>query len=115
MVGSQINAASEKPVLSSKHIAFLDPNIGLYCFTLATKNSLRNVVGEQNTAVLGRWATLMTATALKRSGLPVSLFYSSCYCNMVYMFRMSIQCFGCVSLGYLCSDVYCQMMLDIPN
>lgn len=82
ILGFQVDPATEKSALSSKNVAFLEPNIGLYCQTLANKSSMRNAVGEQNTAVLGRWATVMTATALKRCGLPVSLFYSSCYCNM---------------------------------
>ncbi|KAG7994737.1 hypothetical protein I3843_01G073200 [Carya illinoinensis] len=71
MLGFQINTMAEKSVFSSKHVAFVEPNIGLYCQMLASKNSLRNAVGEQNTAVLSRWATLMTSTALKRCGLPL--------------------------------------------
>lgn len=82
MLGFQINPVTEKSALLSKHVAFLDPNIGLYCLALATRNSMRNAVGEKNTAVLVRWATLMTVIALKRCGLPVSSIYSSCNCNM---------------------------------
>lgn len=79
MLGFKINSANEKPAIISNHSAFLEPNIGLYCLSLATKNSMRNAVGDQNAAILARWAILMTATALNRCGLPVSLFYSSCY------------------------------------
>lgn len=82
MLGFQINPVTEKSALLSKHVAFLDPSIGLYCLALATRNSMGNAVGEKNTAVLVRWATLMTVTALKRCGLPVSSIYSSCNCNM---------------------------------
>lgn len=79
MLCSQRDSAIENAILSNDS-AFLKPNIGLYCLTLATKNSMRNTVGDQNAAILGRWAILMTATALNRCGLPVSLFYSSSYC-----------------------------------
>ena len=48
-----------KPTLSSNHAAFLNPSIGQYCLILAAKNSMRNAVGEQNAAILGRWAILM--------------------------------------------------------
>lgn len=74
MLGCQMDSVINKPALSSNLPAFLDPSIGQYCLTLATKNSMRNAVGEQNAAVLGRWATLMMATALRRCGLPVSAF-----------------------------------------
>ncbi|XP_034708565.1 uncharacterized protein LOC117931671 isoform X3 [Vitis riparia] len=71
MLGYQMDSVINKPALSSNHAAFLDPSIGRYCLTLATKNSMRNAVGEQNAAILGRWGTLMMATALRRSGLPL--------------------------------------------
>ena len=57
---------------------FLDPSVGFYCQMLATKNSMRNAVGEQNSAILLRWATLMTVTSLKRCGNPVSSLYILC-------------------------------------
>lgn len=57
----------------SDHAAFLDPSVGLYCILLAAKNHMKKAVGEQNAALFGRWACLITATALKRSGLPVSI------------------------------------------
>ncbi|XP_014492513.1 uncharacterized protein LOC106754956 isoform X1 [Vigna radiata var. radiata] len=50
---------------------FLDPTIGFYCQMLATKNSMRNAVGEHNSAILLRWATLMTVASLKSSGNPL--------------------------------------------
>lgn len=59
----------------SNHVAFLDPSVGLYCILLAAKNRMKNAVGEQNAAFFGRWACLITATALKRSGLPVSIVF----------------------------------------
>lgn len=63
----------------SNHAAFLDPSVGLYCILLAAKNHIKNAVGEQNAAFFGRWACLITATALKRSGLPLEAMeqYSS--------------------------------------
>ncbi|KAK9749540.1 hypothetical protein RND81_02G133100 [Saponaria officinalis] len=54
-----------------KHPAFLDPRIGQYCLVLTTKNSLRNALGELNTAVLCQWAMVMTASAFNRCGLPI--------------------------------------------
>ncbi|XP_062091370.1 uncharacterized protein LOC133797478 [Humulus lupulus] len=71
MFGPLIDSAVEKSAVLSNNISFLEPTIGLYCFTLASKNSLRNAVGDHNTAILGRWAILMTATALNRCGLSV--------------------------------------------
>lgn len=81
MLGLQINSATEKYAMLSNGVAFSDPNVGLYCLMLATKNSMRNAVGERNTAILSRWAVFTTATALKRCGLPVSLrIFCSCCC-----------------------------------
>ncbi|KAL5540048.1 hypothetical protein UlMin_042821 [Ulmus minor] len=71
MLGFQTNSAIQKSAILSNHFSFLDPNVGVYCLTLATKNSMRNAIGGQNTAILGRWAILMTATALSRCGLPL--------------------------------------------
>ncbi|KAK9279962.1 hypothetical protein L1049_013646 [Liquidambar formosana] len=71
MLGFQKDFVINESALSSNHAAFLDPSIGQYCLKLATKNSLRNAVGERNAATLGRWATLMAATALNRCGLPL--------------------------------------------
>ncbi|PRQ58513.1 putative transcription factor WD40-like family [Rosa chinensis] len=71
MLGLQINSATETYATLSSGVAFSDPNVGLYCLLLATKNSMRNAVGERNTAILSRWAVFMTATALKRCGLPL--------------------------------------------
>uniref|UniRef100_A0A7N0UFG9 RAVE complex protein Rav1 C-terminal domain-containing protein n=1 Tax=Kalanchoe fedtschenkoi TaxID=63787 RepID=A0A7N0UFG9_KALFE len=69
MLGTQRDSMS---LITSSSISFLDPSIGQYCMLLASKNSLRNAVGEQKAAVLSKWATHATATALNRSGLPVS-------------------------------------------
>jgi len=63
-------SASEK---SFKHAAFQNPSVGQYCLMLAAKNSLKNAVGEHNAALLCRWATVMTASAFSKCGLPVSL------------------------------------------
>ena len=59
MPGCQMDSVINKPTLSSNHAAFLNPSIEQYCLILATKNSMRNAVGEQNAAILGRWSTLM--------------------------------------------------------
>lgn len=75
MLEFSVNSVAEEPIVMSNCGPFLDPSVGFYCQMLATKNSTRNAVGEQNSAVLLRWATLMTVTALKRCGNPVSLFY----------------------------------------
>lgn len=83
MLGLQINSATEMYATLSNGGAFSDPNVGLYCLLLTTKNSMRNAVGERNTAILSRWAVFMTATALKRCGLPVSLHIFFCSCNYV--------------------------------
>lgn len=72
MIGLHGSHKMEMPTLSSSHAGFMDPSIGLYCLTLANKNSMKNAIGEGNAATLGRWATLMRAIALNRCGLPVS-------------------------------------------
>ena len=72
MLGVQVPSAINKFAISSNNVAFMDPSIGLYCLMLANKNRTRNAMGERNAAILGRWANLMTATALNRCGLPVS-------------------------------------------
>ena len=73
MLEFSINSDVQKSTIVSNCGPFLDPNVGFYCQMLATKNSMRNAVGEQNSAILSRWATMMTATALNRCGTPVSL------------------------------------------
>lgn len=77
MLASQIDSENEKSAVPSSIVSLLKPNVGLYCLTLASRNSMRNAVGDQNTAILGRWAILMTATALNRCGLSVSFLCSS--------------------------------------
>ncbi|KAL5859510.1 hypothetical protein ACOSQ4_000806 [Xanthoceras sorbifolium] len=71
MLGVQVPSVIDKFALSSNNVAFMDPSVGLYCLMLANKNKMRNAMGERNAAILGRWATLMTATALNRCGLPL--------------------------------------------
>lgn len=71
MLGLQVPSAIDESILSSCHVAFLDPSIGLYCLTLANNNSTRNAIGDQNAGVLARWASLMIATSLNRCGLPL--------------------------------------------
>ncbi|XVE77297.1 hypothetical protein DITRI_Ditri13aG0051100 [Diplodiscus trichospermus] len=71
MLGLQAASAIDVSTLSSCHVAFMDPSVGLYCLTLANKNSLRNAIGDHNAGVLARWACLMTATSLNRCGLPL--------------------------------------------
>ncbi|KAF7844056.1 DmX-like protein 2 isoform A [Senna tora] len=71
MLDISINSIPPEPIVESNCGPFLDPNVGFYCQMLATKNSLKNAVGEQNSAILLRWATLMTATSLNRCGTPL--------------------------------------------
>ncbi|KAB2056480.1 hypothetical protein ES319_A11G105200v1 [Gossypium barbadense] len=71
MLGLQGGSAIGSSTLSSCHVAFMDPSIGLYCLMLANKTILRNAAGDQNAGVLARWASLMTATSLNRCGLPL--------------------------------------------
>ncbi|XP_010518332.1 PREDICTED: uncharacterized protein LOC104793635 isoform X1 [Camelina sativa] len=65
------NPVSRSSTVSSNHISFVDPSIGLYCLMLATKNSVKNALGEKSSSTLSRWATLMAATAFSRCGLPL--------------------------------------------
>ncbi|KAK1376621.1 DmX-like protein 2 [Heracleum sosnowskyi] len=71
VLGSRTSTVGDKPALVSYQDSFLDPSIGEYCLMLATSNSMKNALGERNAAKLGRWAILMTATALSRCGLPL--------------------------------------------
>ncbi|KAG7575146.1 WD40 repeat [Arabidopsis suecica] len=71
MAGCLGNPVTESSTVSSNHISFVDPSIGLYCLMLATKNSVKNAVGEKIASTLSRWATLMAATAFSRCGLPL--------------------------------------------
>jgi hypothetical protein len=72
MLEFSVNTVAPESTIKSNSGSFLDPTVGFYCQMLATKNITRNAVGEQNSAILLRWATLMTVTALKRCGIPVS-------------------------------------------
>ncbi|KAI3933666.1 hypothetical protein MKW92_047590, partial [Papaver armeniacum] len=67
----QSDSLADKSILPSNRSSFLDPKVGQYCQMLTTKNSLKNSVGESSAALLSRWATLMTSTALNRCGLPL--------------------------------------------
>ncbi|KAK7349415.1 hypothetical protein VNO77_06766 [Canavalia gladiata] len=71
MLEFSVNPVAQESTVVSNCGSFLDPAVGFYCQMLATKNSMRNAVGEQNSAILLRWATLMTVTALKRCGFPL--------------------------------------------
>ncbi|XP_020882701.1 uncharacterized protein LOC9318142 isoform X3 [Arabidopsis lyrata subsp. lyrata] len=71
MAGCLGNPVTESSTVSSNHISFVDPSIGLYCLMLATKNNVKNAVGEKIASTLSRWATLMAATAFSRCGLPL--------------------------------------------
>lgn len=71
MLEFSVNTVAPESTIMSNSGSFLDPTIGFYCQMLAAKNSTRNAVGEQNSAILLRWATLMTVTALKRCGIPL--------------------------------------------
>ncbi|XP_031374967.1 uncharacterized protein LOC116189446 isoform X2 [Punica granatum] len=83
MLGLQNYSSIDESMLLSSHAAFSDPIIGLYCRLLATKNCLRNTVGERNVAVLGRWATLVMATALRRRGLHIEAL--ECLCSSSFV------------------------------
>ncbi|KAK6239684.1 hypothetical protein QUC31_005153 [Theobroma cacao] len=76
MLGLQVGSAIDASTLSSCHVAFMDPSVGLYCLTLANNTSMRNAVGDQNAGVLARWASLMSATSLNRCGLPLEALES---------------------------------------
>ncbi|KAL3008820.1 hypothetical protein AAZX31_07G052800 [Glycine max] len=71
MLEFSVNPVPRESTVMSNCGPFLDPTVGFYCQMLATKNSMRNAVGEQNSAILLRWATLMTVAALKRCGNPL--------------------------------------------
>lgn len=49
----------------------LDPDIGQYCAALATKNSMKNSVGEYPIMVLSKLAKFMSAKAFNRCGFPL--------------------------------------------
>ncbi|XP_024963286.1 uncharacterized protein LOC112503489 isoform X1 [Cynara cardunculus var. scolymus] len=89
MLGDQVNSPCNNSTLSSNHAAFINPSIGQYCLMLATKNQMKNAIGEQNTAILGRWAILMSSTALSRCGLPLEAL--ECLSSSLSMFSASSQ------------------------
>ncbi|XP_010695486.2 uncharacterized protein LOC104908039 isoform X2 [Beta vulgaris subsp. vulgaris] len=71
VIGFQGGCYATESEKSLRHSAFHDPSIGQYCEMLTTKNSLKNAVGEQNTAILCRWSMVMTASAYNKRGLPL--------------------------------------------
>ncbi|KAI5415263.1 hypothetical protein KIW84_040634 [Lathyrus oleraceus] len=84
MLQFSIETGDPKSTVMSNSYSFMDPTIGFYCQMLATKNSTRNAVGEQNSTILVRWATLMTITTLKRCGKPLeALEYFSSSLSML--------------------------------
>ncbi|KAJ9546551.1 hypothetical protein OSB04_019094 [Centaurea solstitialis] len=89
MLGEQVDSPCNNSTLLSNHAAFIHPSIGQYCLMLATKNQMKNAIGEQNTAILGRWAILMSSTALSRCGLPVEAL--ECLSSSLSMFSGSSQ------------------------
>ncbi|KAK6919957.1 WD40 repeat [Dillenia turbinata] len=70
MLGSQKNSPINPSARLQSRASFMDPGVGQYCQLLVTRNSMRNAIGEKNATFLGRWATLMTALAFNRCGLP---------------------------------------------
>nr|XP_043623601.1 uncharacterized protein LOC122595321 isoform X2 [Erigeron canadensis] len=87
ILGEQVNSPSNTFAILSNHVAFIDPSVGQYCLMLATKNEMKNAIGEYNTTILGRWAILMTSTALSRCGLPVEAL--ECMSSSLSMFSVS--------------------------
>ncbi|KFK37434.1 hypothetical protein AALP_AA4G256500 [Arabis alpina] len=71
MAGWLENPVTGSSSVTSNHISFVDPSIGLYCLMLTTKTSVKNALGERNASNLSRWATVMAATAFSRCGLPL--------------------------------------------
>ncbi|XP_023639738.1 uncharacterized protein LOC17889449 isoform X2 [Capsella rubella] len=71
MAGCLGNSVTGSSTVSANHISFVDPSIGLYCLMLATKNSVKNTLGERSASTISRWATLMAANAFSRCGLPL--------------------------------------------
>lgn len=84
MLEFSVNTVAPESSIMSNSGSFMDPTVGFYCHMLAAKNTTRNAVGEQNSAILLRWATLMTVTALKRCGIPLeALEYISSSLSML--------------------------------
>uniref|UniRef100_A0A9I9CN67 RAVE complex protein Rav1 C-terminal domain-containing protein n=1 Tax=Cucumis melo TaxID=3656 RepID=A0A9I9CN67_CUCME len=96
------NSVTGPPFLSSKHIALLDPSVGMYCRLLANKNSMKKAVGVQSAEILCQLATLMMATALNRSGLPLEALEHVSTCGSITDVsdgtnKVDIQCFDTIS------------------
>ena len=73
---SHMESVIRKSANQCNSTAFSDPEIAQYCVVLATKNSLKNSVGDYLVIVLSKLSTLISVRALNRCGLPVSLFLS---------------------------------------
>ncbi|XP_011650671.1 uncharacterized protein LOC101204824 isoform X2 [Cucumis sativus] len=96
------NSVTGPPFLSSKHIALLDPSVGMYCLLLATKNSMKKAVGVQSAEILCQLATLMMATSLNRRGLPLEALEHVSTCGSITDVsdgtnKVDIQCFDTIS------------------
>lgn len=74
LINCQMGPTTSKPPTSANKAVFLDPSIGRYCAILATKNSLKNSIGDYLAITLSKLAMVMVSIALKRCGLPVSSF-----------------------------------------
>ncbi|XP_068645001.1 uncharacterized protein [Aristolochia californica] len=72
LLGLQVDPTDSKSNDPSSYASSLsDPNVGQYCAFLAAKSSMKNSVGEPKAAIMARWASLMTSSALKRCGHPL--------------------------------------------
>ncbi|XP_058100511.1 uncharacterized protein LOC131245220 isoform X2 [Magnolia sinica] len=71
LLGFEMDSTVDKLAIPSNRAALSDPSIGQYCVLLSAKNNMKNSVGECTAAMLARWATWMTASALNRCGLPL--------------------------------------------
>ncbi|KAH7678962.1 RAVE complex protein Rav1 C-terminal protein [Dioscorea alata] len=74
LINCQMGPMTSKPPTSANEAVFSDPSIGRYCAILATKNSLKNSIGDYLAITLSKLAMVMVSIALKRCGLPVSSF-----------------------------------------
>ncbi|KAH7658006.1 RAVE complex protein Rav1 C-terminal protein [Dioscorea alata] len=70
VINCQMGPMTSKPPTSANKAVFSDPSIGRYCAILATKNSLKNSIGDYLAITLSKLAMVMVSIALKRCGLP---------------------------------------------
>ncbi|KAG8391959.1 hypothetical protein BUALT_Bualt01G0241500 [Buddleja alternifolia] len=108
MLGLEMGSKVNIPVLSSSHPSFLDPSIGQYCLMLATKTSMKNAIGENNSAVLCRLAALMDVTSFSRSGLPL---------EALECLSSSVRFFGGPTRGSVTHGANCNLLVEMlkPN